>query len=85
VEDGESGLLVPERDPVALAEAMERLASDPALAERLAAAGRRAVEERFDRRRNVARLAALFAEVDAPAGRAAGRAAPVATPASPAA
>jgi hypothetical protein len=61
VRDGEGGLLVPERDPAALAAAMERLAADPALAARLAEGGRRAVRERFDRGRNVARLAELFA------------------------
>jgi colanic acid/amylovoran biosynthesis glycosyltransferase len=63
VRDGESGLLVPERDPVALSRAMERLVSDPALRERLGEGGRRAVQDRFDRGRNVARLAALFAAV----------------------
>jgi glycosyltransferase involved in cell wall biosynthesis len=60
VRDGETGLLVPERDPVALAAAMVRLAHDPALAARLAEAGRRAVREEHDRPRNVARLRALL-------------------------
>lgn len=60
VRDGETGLLVPERDPAALAAAMERLAADPALGVRLAGAARSVVRERFDRKRNVARLAALF-------------------------
>jgi glycosyltransferase involved in cell wall biosynthesis len=60
VRDGETGLLVPERDPAALAAAMERLAADPALGVRLAGAARSVVRERFDRHRNVARLAALF-------------------------
>jgi glycosyltransferase involved in cell wall biosynthesis len=41
VRDGETGLLVPENDPIALAEAMIRLWRDPALAARL---GRRARE-----------------------------------------
>jgi colanic acid/amylovoran biosynthesis glycosyltransferase len=63
VRDGESGLLVPERDPAALAAAMERLAGDPALQARLSVGGRRAVRARFDRRHNVARLAELFAAV----------------------
>jgi starch synthase len=53
VADGETGLLVDydERDPVGfarrLAEAMERLLADPALAARMGAAGRRRVLERF--------------------------------------
>jgi glycosyltransferase involved in cell wall biosynthesis len=83
VSDGESGLLVPERDPVALAQAMERLAADPELRDRLAAGGRRAVADRFDRRANVARLAALFAAEDGPSPRAPSR--PAAGAASPAA
>lgn len=60
VRDGEGGLLVPERDPAALAAAMARLAADPALAARLAAGARRIVERDFDRARNVARLDALL-------------------------
>jgi glycosyltransferase involved in cell wall biosynthesis len=60
VRDGEGGLLVPERDPAALADAMARLASDPALVARLGAGARRIVERDFDRARNVARLEALL-------------------------
>jgi colanic acid/amylovoran biosynthesis glycosyltransferase len=63
VRDGEGGLLVPERDPAALAEAMERLARDPTLGGRLAEGARRAVERDFDRARNVERLEALFSGV----------------------
>ena len=40
VEDGVSGLVVPSDDPFALAEALDRLALDPALRERLGAAAR---------------------------------------------
>ena len=47
VADGETGLLVPPADPVALAAALERLATDAPLAERLADAGRRYVQEHF--------------------------------------
>ncbi|HET8541480.1 MAG TPA: glycosyltransferase [Anaeromyxobacter sp.] len=60
VVDGATGLLVPERDPAALADAMERLARDGALGARLAAAAREAVRERFDRTRNVAMLEELL-------------------------
>ena len=46
LEDGRTGLLVPEADPVALADALERLLRDPELAGRLGAAARtRAIEE----------------------------------------
>jgi len=37
--DGESGLVVPSRDPTALADALERVLDDPGLAARLGAAG----------------------------------------------
>jgi glycosyltransferase involved in cell wall biosynthesis len=60
VRDGEGGLLVPERDPEALAGAMARLAADPELAARLAGGARRSVERDFDRARNVERLEALL-------------------------
>jgi glycosyltransferase involved in cell wall biosynthesis len=41
VEDGRSGLVVPTDDPDALARAMERLATDPALRHRMGAEARR--------------------------------------------
>lgn len=44
VEDGETGILVPPADPQALADALVRVLSDRALAERLGAAARAAVE-----------------------------------------
>ncbi|MEJ7763962.1 MAG: glycosyltransferase [Acidimicrobiales bacterium] len=42
--DGETGLVVPEHDPPALAEALGRLLDEPALAARLAVAARQRVE-----------------------------------------
>jgi len=48
VVDGETGLLVPAGDPSSLAAAIERLLEDPALRERLGAAGRARIAERFD-------------------------------------
>ncbi len=47
VADGETGLLVPPRDPPALAAAMARILRDRGLRERLSAGGRRRVRERF--------------------------------------
>ena len=48
VRDGETGLLVPERDPFALADALQRLLQDPPLRHRLSAGGRALVEAEFD-------------------------------------
>ena len=47
VEDGETGLLVPPRDPVRLAAALERLLVDPALRRRLGSNGRERVRQHF--------------------------------------
>jgi glycosyltransferase involved in cell wall biosynthesis len=47
VADGETGLLVPPRDPVRLAAALERLLDDPTLRRRLGANGRERVREHF--------------------------------------
>src|SRR6058998_1106992 len=47
IEDGVSGLLVPPGDPQALANAIERVAGDPALAKRLADAGRARLRTHF--------------------------------------
>jgi glycosyltransferase involved in cell wall biosynthesis len=68
IDDEQSGLLVPERDPRALADALERLWKDEALAARLAAAGRAKVERIWNRERNLEELAALInAHVSQPA------------------
>ncbi|MBC8160024.1 MAG: glycosyltransferase [Roseiflexaceae bacterium] len=60
VEDGHTGLLVPERDPTALATALARLHSNPELGRRLGAAGRIKVQREFDLQRNTATLHHMF-------------------------
>ena len=47
VVDGESGILVPEKDPQALANAYKRLESDPALVQQLLEGSRRRIAECF--------------------------------------
>lgn len=47
VEHGVTGLLTTEKQPLALANALEMLLADPAMGRRFGAAGRAAVEERF--------------------------------------
>ena len=60
VEDGVSGFLTLPGDPVAIADALQRLADDVTLAERMGAAGRAKVLAEFDQRQNAAHLAVLF-------------------------
>jgi glycosyltransferase involved in cell wall biosynthesis len=50
VAHGETGLLVPPRDPLRLAGAIEELAADAALRQRMGTAGRRKAEAEFDDR-----------------------------------
>jgi glycosyltransferase involved in cell wall biosynthesis len=59
VRDGETGLLVPERDSAALAAAVRRLRADPVLAARLAAAAQADVAARF----SAASIAAAYESV----------------------
>jgi glycosyltransferase involved in cell wall biosynthesis len=65
IEHGRHGLLVPERDPSALADALARFLDDPELRVRVARAARARVERDFDIHRNAARLRALFGPVPA--------------------
>ena len=60
VEHGTSGLLVPPEDPVALADEIERLHRDRALAMMLGENARRRIENRFDADRNVLARLELF-------------------------
>jgi glycosyltransferase involved in cell wall biosynthesis len=57
---GETGLLVPPRDPPALAAALERLIADPELRGRLGAAGHERLERRFSHVHGIDHLAVLF-------------------------
>jgi len=58
--DGESGLLVPPGDEGALAEAMDRLLSDPALASEMGGAARERIAASYSARAQAEQLAALF-------------------------
>jgi sugar transferase (PEP-CTERM/EpsH1 system associated) len=60
VVDGVTGLLVPPRSPEALAKAMLTLLRDPAAADRMGAAGRARVAERFDLKGTVAKYEELY-------------------------
>ena len=57
---GESALLIPPRDPAALAAATLRLASDPGLRARLGAGGRELVERNFSEERIASATLALW-------------------------
>jgi glycosyltransferase involved in cell wall biosynthesis len=62
VTDGEDGLLVPIGDPVALGDALIRLAGDPDLRRRLGEAARRRSED-FDIRKTVRRQEEVYGEL----------------------
>jgi len=71
VDDGTTGLLVPVGDPVALAGAIERLATDPAERRRLGAAARDKARNCFDQRRCIDITLATYERLLIRAGRAA--------------
>ena len=60
IEDRDSGLLVPPRDPAALASAVTRLLDDPELRRRLTASARRRVESSFSAAAQVDRILGLY-------------------------
>jgi glycosyltransferase involved in cell wall biosynthesis len=65
-----NGLLVPPRDPAALAAAIRRVRADPALAQRLAAAGRERVEREFSSQAMARGVMQVYDEVMREAGEA---------------
>jgi colanic acid/amylovoran biosynthesis glycosyltransferase len=62
IEEGVSGVLVPERDHAALGRALLEATEDPALLTRLARAGADAVAQKFDQRAQVRRLEDIYLE-----------------------
>ena len=60
VEDGVTGFVVPPADPAALATRCGELLAQPHFRRRMAAAGRRVAEERFDLDRQSERLGELY-------------------------
>jgi colanic acid/amylovoran biosynthesis glycosyltransferase len=69
VEDGVSGLLVPERDEAALADALRRLAGEPGRWAAMGRAGRARIERDYDIDKLNDRLAGLFENLTRPEGR----------------
>jgi colanic acid/amylovoran biosynthesis glycosyltransferase len=63
VDHGHSGLVVPPRDPVELADAIEVLIADPELRQELAAGGVERVRGQFDAGRHTDQLVTLYEEL----------------------
>ncbi len=61
VRHGQTGMIVPQRDPPAIAAAIKRLLLDPRLAVQLAGQARRLIESQFDVHRNASQIRAIFA------------------------
>ena len=60
--NGETGLLTPQRDPSALADAVRHMIEDREHASRMAEAGRARVEKMFDRENNISALLRLYVD-----------------------
>lgn len=63
VTDEETGILVPEADPAALADAIRRVLTDGALARRIAAEAQRFAIARYDRKEIAAKFSELYERV----------------------
>lgn len=75
IADGETGFLVPTRDPAALADAIERILEDPPLAKSMGQRARARIEQEFSVRAMVRSTERLYEEAlrSRPAGRAVDR------------
>ncbi|MPZ48536.1 MAG: glycosyltransferase [Dehalococcoidia bacterium] len=63
VRDGATGLLVPPKDPQALADACARLVDDPALRQNLGSSGRAYTGEHYDWRQNAVQMERVYERV----------------------
>lgn len=66
IQDGKTGFIIPPKDPEAIAGMIVRLRGDEPLIRRVAEAGRRFVEEKFNAAQNAGRLKDLFLELYSP-------------------
>ena len=65
VQDGVNGLLVPIRDPVALAAALRKLIEDPALRSQMGINGRELAVSEFSADKVISQILALYQELSA--------------------
>ncbi len=63
VMDGKSGILVAERDSLALSDALQKLIDDPRLRKSLALEGRKVIEDKFNTENNVLKLKNILSEI----------------------
>ena len=63
IEPGQSGILVPRRDPAALSKALLRLAADPGQSSTMGERGRDRARQRFGVETMVTRVEELYAKV----------------------
>lgn len=63
VVDGETGYIIPPRDPAAMAEALRKLLNDAALRARMGAAGRQRMEKLFSREALIRNMESLYLEL----------------------
>jgi glycosyltransferase involved in cell wall biosynthesis len=63
IEDGQSGVLIREKDPDSLIQAIHHLLSDEDLARKMGINGRRAVEQKFSWQKNAEEMLRIYREV----------------------